>query len=288
MPHDLTWVVSGCFCMFLPVFVKLIFLNIVFVCFCGAYFLMVSFNASLFASPPSSMSDFTCWFKREPGTIYLFVYTKNHCSVYLCVEARIYWTLNRFASVQFSKIDTSLKVLKFGSKVGSQSNAACTDRSTRSKRQGTGIICLVFTCFTTFSMHQDDPEHKHKIRHSSHLSNQRCPTGHRGGNCLWMVKFLLLLRKEVPLCLCRQAAIACTHCFELDDLWDAVASWMGFCHFAIAIWFVVSCLKFCTRNRKQDKSKWYVGRKVCFFHFLCLFSLRFNWFLTMCCSRTVE
>ena len=187
MPHDLTWVVSGCFCMFLPVFVKLIFLNIVFVCFCGAYFLMVSFNASfIFASPPSSMSDFTCWFKREPGTIYLFVYTKNHCSVYLCVEARIYWTLNRFASVQFSKIDTSLKVLKFGSKVGSQSNAACTDRSTRSKRQGTGIICLVFTCFTTFSMHQDDPEHKHKIRHSSHLSNQRCPTGHRGGNCLWM------------------------------------------------------------------------------------------------------
>lgn len=104
MLHDLTWVVSGCFCMFLPVFVKLIFFNIVFVCFCGAYFLMVSFNAYLFASPPSSISDFTCWFKRERGTNHLFVYTKIHCSVYLCVEARIHWTLNRFASVQFQKL----------------------------------------------------------------------------------------------------------------------------------------------------------------------------------------
>ena len=137
----------GRFRMFLHVFASFcllswFFLNIVVVCFCGAYFLMVSFNASLFASPPSSISDFTCWFKREPGTIYWFVYTKNHCSVYLCVEARIYWTLNRFASVQFSKIDTSLKVLKFGSKVGSQSNA-CTGWSARSKRQGTGIVCLV-------------------------------------------------------------------------------------------------------------------------------------------------
>ena len=33
-------------------------------------------------------------------------------------------------------------MLKFGSKVGSQSHA-CTGRSTRSKRQGTGIICVV-------------------------------------------------------------------------------------------------------------------------------------------------
>lgn len=81
-----------------------------------------------------------------------------------------------------------------------------------------GSFVWFLPCFTTFSMHQDDPEHKHKIRHSSHLSNKRCPTGHRGGNCLWMVKFLLLLRKEVPLCLCRQAAMACTYCFELDDL----------------------------------------------------------------------
>ena len=137
----------------------------------------------------------------------------------------------------------------------------------------------------TFSMRQDDPEHKHKIRHSSHLSNQRCPTGHRGGNCLWMVKFLLLLRMEVPLCLCRQAAMACTHCFELDDLCRPAFAHIemqllvGWGSAILQLLFDLLFNNFVPASESKIKNKWYVGRKVCFFHFLCLFALRFNWFL---------